>query len=341
MVKRISALLLCFVCAFAVAGCKKENKDITVEKAKKKIVTEEKVLNPLTGLSDIAADKVSTRPVAVMVNNISIAQPVQAGINDADIVYETEVEGGITRLMAVFQDVSKVEKIGTVRSARYAYVDLAMGHNAIYVHHGQDPIYCAPHLKDTDDYTVGTNNSGVRVSNGLATEHTLYAYGAKLWDDLVATGHKTENTGADTWQKFADENKALKFEGVGNSVSIAFSTSYKTVLNYDAATGKYIRSFGTTVRKDYYTKQDQNFKNVFVLMTTINDYQDHKHRNINLTSGTGYYFVNGTYMEIKWSKGSASSPLKFTDMNGNPLEVNAGNSYVAIADSRTSAPVIG
>lgn len=340
MFKKISALLLCFVCAFAITGCKKETTDITVEKPKEKVVAEKKVLNPLTGLSGIAADKVSTRPVAVMINNINIAQPVQAGINDADIVYETEVEGGITRLMAVFQDVTKAEKIGTVRSARYVYVDLAMGHNAIYVHHGQDPIYCAPHLKDTDDYTVGTNNSGVRVSNGLATEHTLYAYGAKMWDDLVATGHKTENTGAAPWQKFADENKAVKFEGAGNSVSIAFSTSYKTVFNYDATTGKYIRSSGTTVRKDYYTKQDQSFKNVFVLMTTISDYQDHKHRNINLTSGTGYYLVNGTYTEIKWSKGSASSPLTFTDMNGNPLEVNAGNSYVGIADSRTSTPVI-
>lgn len=73
-----------------------------------------------------------------MINNISTAQPVQTGLNKADIIYETEVEGGITRLMAVFQDITTAEKIGTIRSARYPYVDLAMGHNAIFIHCGQD-----------------------------------------------------------------------------------------------------------------------------------------------------------------------------------------------------------
>ena len=80
-----------------------------------------------------------------MINNISVAQSVQTGLSKADIVYETEVEGGITRLLAVFQDITAAEKIGTIRSARYPYVDLAMGHNAIYVHCGQDGTYCEPH----------------------------------------------------------------------------------------------------------------------------------------------------------------------------------------------------
>ena len=108
------------------------------------------VINPLTGEAGLTKGMENKRPVAVMINNVLIAQPVQAGLNDADIVYETEVESGITRLMAVYQDISKVDKIGSVRSARYPYVDLALGHDAIYIHSGEDPTYCAPHLKDID-----------------------------------------------------------------------------------------------------------------------------------------------------------------------------------------------
>ena len=43
------------------------------------------------------------RPVAVMLNNIQAAVP-QAGIANAGVVYEAPVEGGITRLMGIFED---------------------------------------------------------------------------------------------------------------------------------------------------------------------------------------------------------------------------------------------
>ena len=340
MVKKITALLLCVLMLTAV-GCNKKKKEDTESSAPSEVesqIAAPSILNPLTGVADISADKATTRPVAVMVNNISIAQPVQTGLTKADIVYETEVEGGITRLMAVYQDISKVERIGTVRSARYVYIDLAMGHNAIYVHHGQDPNYAKPHLKDTDDFTVSEGNYGVRTKNGLASEHTLYAYGDKLWNGLVKDGWKTENKSSAPWQTFADENAPVSFANPCSSVSVPFSTSCKTTFNYDAASGKYIRYFNGTLRTDYLTGESEQFKNVFVLMTTIKSYPIAKYRNISLDSGDGYYCVNGTYTPIKWSKGSASSSFKFTNVDGTPLTVNPGNSWVCIASSSTSQP---
>ena len=62
------------------------------------------------------------RPYAIMLNNIYDALP-QSGILYAEIVYEAQVEAGITRLMGVFQDVDDVEKIGSIRSARHYYSD--------------------------------------------------------------------------------------------------------------------------------------------------------------------------------------------------------------------------
>lgn len=346
MYKKLLAVVMC-ICLLSFVGCSKNTDTLSVdngdepEAPSSPTETVKSVLNPLTGLADISADKADDRAVAIMVNNIVTAQPVQNGLDKADIVYETEVEGGITRLMAVYQDVSKVERIGSVRSARYPYVDLAMGHNAIYVHHGQDPIYCAPHLKDTDDVTLSEKNYGARIKNGLASEHTLYAYGDRLWQGLVNDGWKTANSNASAWQSFAPEGTQVSLSAAAGSVTVPFSASYKTTMNYDAATGTYIRSFNGTVRKDYTSGNTENFKNVFVLLTTIRNYPDGKHRQVFLTSGSGYYFVNGTYTQINWSKGNASDSIKFTNTDGTPLTVNAGNSWVCIADMNTSQPIIG
>lgn len=341
MSKKVLLLIMCLVMCFA-AGCGKQTDRLSVDSTGESSTEEtkkpESVKNPLTGLADVSADKVKNRPVAVMINNISTAQPVQTGLTKADIVYETEVEGGITRLLAVFQDVTAAEKVGSIRSARYPYVDLAMGHNAIYVHCGQDGTYCAPHLKDTDHVDLMSNNYGIRIKNGLASEHTLYAYGEKLWSSIANDGHKTASDSTDTWVDFADENSPVTLENTANTVSVPFSASYKTVFKYDSAAGAYTRYFGNTERKDYFTKESESFKNVFVLLTTIRNYPDGKHREVLLDSGDGYYCANGTYTAIKWSKGAAKNGFKFTKADGTELTVNPGNSWVCIANSSTSKP---
>lgn len=347
--KKIIALLLCLT-MLSLTGCsllkKKEadtdadtdnSSDIVIEKEEKK----ENSINPLTGL-EIDKDKLDYRPVGVMINNINIAQPVQTGVNKADIVYETEVEGGITRLLAIFKDITAVNQLGTVRSARYPYVDLSLGHDAVYIHCGQDPKYCAPHLKDIDDISIGPGVcGGKRIPNGLASEHTLYTFGDKLLEGIKDKKIRTTADNNDFWQDFAKEGEEVSLtDGTANKISVSFSTSYKTVFNYDTNKQKYTRSFGTTVRTDYVTKDTTDVKNLFVLLTNIRDYSDGYHRQVDLIGGDGYYFSNGSYAKIKWSKGDAKSAFRFTDLNGNKLKVNAGNSWVCIADKGTSQPVI-
>ena len=94
-------------------------------------------VNPLTG-EGCARDIAQKRPVAVMLNNLKKALP-QLGVSQADIIYEAPAEGGITRMLAVFQSVEEVGNIGSVRSARDYYVSLAMGHDALYLHAGGSP----------------------------------------------------------------------------------------------------------------------------------------------------------------------------------------------------------
>lgn len=303
--------------------------------------TEEKTLavNPLTGVAELEDDAIARqRPVAIMVNNVKVAQSRQTGLADADIIYETEVEGGITRLMAVYQDISDLDKIGTVRSARYPYVDLALGHDAIYVHCGQDPTYCKPHLADIDDIDIDTNVKGAkRIANGLSSEHTLYALAGDLWEN-INDKFDTKASSTAPWVDFTDE-KLILDGGSATSVAVPFPIM-TTNFTYDASTGLYTRLSGGTVLTDYYSGESTQVKNVFILLTSISDYPDGEHRKVALKSGDGYYITNGTVQFIKWSKGDADNGFKFTDTSGNKIKVSAGNSWVCIANKTTCDPVI-
>ena len=296
-------------------------------------------VNPLTGVKEFDNDETAKqRPVAIMVNNVNVAQSVQTGLSKADIIYETEVEGGITRLMAVFQDVTSAEKVGSVRSARYPYVDLAMGHNAIYVHCGQDPTYCKPHLDDIDDLDIDTNSKGAkRIPNGLSSEHTLYAITSDLMENITSK-FDIKVKSVKNWANFTDDKLTLS-GGAATTVTVPFP-AMKSKFVYDSATGLYTRYAGDTLLKDYNTKEATTVKNVFVLMTSISNYPDGVHRKVALESGEGYYVTNGTYTAIKWKKGAADNSFKFTDESGAEIKVSAGNSWVCIADKSTSAPVM-
>ena len=188
MLKRILPLALA-LCMLTMAGCKKEQDRLSVDKGSEpSVVSETKPVtykNPLTGVSGISEEKTKNRPVAIMINNISTAQPVQTGLSKADIIYETEVEGGITRLMAVFQDITTAEKIGAIRSARYPYVDLAMGHNAIYIHCGQDNKYGHPHhetlesLSERNCKILRTDTDGTVAVTTDGNTYSVYTWSAE------------------------------------------------------------------------------------------------------------------------------------------------------------------
>ena len=66
-----------------------------------------------------------------MFNNLKAAQP-QLGISRADIIYEVPAEGGITRMLGVFQNISGAGVLGSIRSARPYYIELALGLDALY-----------------------------------------------------------------------------------------------------------------------------------------------------------------------------------------------------------------
>lgn len=296
------------------------------------------LVNPLTGVADVSKEVASRRPVAIVVNNTTKAQGVQTGLNQADVIFESEVEGGITRLLAVYQDITDLDKVGTVRSARYHFVEIALGLDAVYCHCGQNT-YAKNLLDQTDHLSIETNKfGGERIKNGTsAIEHTLYVNAAPLWSS-ISQKFDTKASCNKTFANFAPSDETVTLNGgTATSVKVPFPIK-DTDFVYDGATGLYTRLSDGKQLKDYFTGEETQVKNVFILLTSKTYFEDNKTPRMILEGGDGYYVTNGTVQFIKWSKGNSTNGFKFTDTEGNEIKVSAGNSWVCIADKKTCNP---
>ena len=151
MKKRIFAIIsLILVIAMAFGACGGGEAPQETTTSTTQVTTTEEVkpvyYNRLTGESGLSEAAVGKRPVAVMVNNIKASLP-QYGVYDADILFEVLVEGGITRLMALYSDYTKAPKICSVRSCRYYFPIFAHGFDAVYFCFGSNESLATPTLK--------------------------------------------------------------------------------------------------------------------------------------------------------------------------------------------------
>lgn len=350
MKRRILSLLLSVAVMFTFVGCGKGEVADSSSDASSTVSEAEKVetnINPLTGLS-MNKSASGKRPVAVMINNISVAQSIQAGLSEADIVYELYAEGGITRFLAIFKDAENMPRIGSIRSARYSHIDLALAHDAIYVHAGKNETQAAPHLKalgvDNFDLNSGsTSKYGYRVQNGKASEHTLYTDGKKLSQGFSDLNWRTDlNTAETPWQSFVKEGSEITPNGGAcSSLSVKMSGSYISNFKYDTESKKYVRSNGNTQQKDYNTGKSVSFKNVLVLKTTVTPFANDSTGVVktHLDGGEGYYVTNGGYVPIKWKKGDAKNPLTITNEDGSTVDYNPGNTFVCLVDKNNSVTI--
>ena len=344
--------ILSLVCVLALVltftGCKgKDNSSSVISAPVSEIVSEVKeskyAVNPLTGTEDMKKDAVLIKPVAIMINNIETAWGVQASLSKADVIYETFVEGGITRLLAVFKDVRTVgdDKIGSLRSGRYSYVDLATGMGAQYVHAGLDEVYCTPHIAEAGITTVdlnttasyanrvGGNSFAFRNPNGLSYEHTLYTTGNKLYKGLKNTVGLKLKSKQDNFLNFVSEDaKYVPDGGECTSLYVPFSGSYSAEFKFNKETGTYDKYRYGATQKDYNDSKVVSVTNILALYSDVYTFSDGYHVKTELNSGSGYYVSNGGFKKVKWSKGGPSAPLKITDQDGKEINVNPGKTYV-------------
>lgn len=294
----------------------------------------EPVVNQKLKIVDVNS---KSRPVAVMINNLSAARPVQSGVMDAYIVYEIIVEGGITRYMAVYKD-KDTAKIGTVRSSRDYYLDYALENDAIYVHFGWSPQ--AQELIGK----LGVNNINGLYDDAfwrdnpmnLAYEHTAYTSMDKIMKAAKNKGYRLTsekdlllNYSADE-VSIENEESSLKADNVSIRYSNVVTTSYK----YNPTDKLYYRSVNGSVQKDYVTKKQYTTKNIIIsYVDNGNISNDNKGRQElnNIGTGKGYYITDGYSIPITWTKTSRNEQTVYKKLNGEEITVNDGNTFIQIA----------
>ena len=290
-----------------------------------------------TKVVKIVNEKTESRPFAVMINNAPAARPVQSGLQDAYIVYEIIVEGGITRYMALFLD-QNTARIGSIRSARHYFLDYALENDAIYVHCGYSPQARADFSKlGVDRIEAGTSSNSWRDkelrSQGYAYEHTLFTSIEKLNNNV---GKKRTKRNNDLLLNYTvDEVDLSKMENAkpANEVLIKYSNVNKTGYTYDAENKVYKRTVNGKEHVDYVTKNQYTVKNIItyqVKNTTIEGGGKGRQTIDNIGSGTGYYITDGYAVPITWTKPSRKSQTVYKYTNGEEIKFNDGNTFIQI-----------
>ena len=290
--------------------------------------------NPLNG-EEIDAPY-EGRVFAVTIDNSNGALP-QRGVSQADIYVELYINDYATRGLAIFSDISKMESVGPIRSIRYNFTDLGLAYNMIVVHASGSQVVRDDVKASGLENIYATGWAGyrdeVRYNNGYPWEHTLFVKGETAIEAAIADGYSVTAPGKEYGLQFTEDGTPT--DGVvANTVSIDY-TLYGYVKNstvkYDAATGKYnYWQYGEEM-VDENTNQPEAFRNVIVMLATVENDIDDYHVADLYGTGTGYFACGGKMIPILWSHEGEHDPIYFTKTDGTPLELGVGSTYLAIA----------
>ncbi len=344
------AILLAAACCLAFSGCGKsepepveentESTEIIETELPEELPTEtEEVVdvndpnrNPLTGEA-MDASIAAQRPVTCMIGNTTDAMP-QYGVGNADIIVEAPAEGGLTRLMTVYQDYANLPTIMSVRSCRHYYAYLSNEFEAIYVHYGQ-AIYATEMLKRFDDLN-GLDGDLADVTffrdKSRKSPHNAYINGESIIAGIQKREYRTEHGSAYTNTfRFAAEENPMENGQAAAVVEPGYSVN-KPWFVYNESTGLYERYQYKAAHTDGKTGEQLAFKNVIFRVCDYKVEPDGKYLDVKTASygGHGKYISNGKAIDITWVKEVEDGVCRYYDANGNEIELNPGKTCICI-----------
>ena len=287
---------------------------------------------PLTGLP-IGDPNLAARPaLAVKINNHENARP-QAGLNQADIVYEEIVEG-ITRFFVIFHS-QDAAPIGPVRSARTTDVDLLnqlnrplfawSGGNRGVVNaiananaesraHGQAPGY----YRDQER------------RKKYAVEHTLFNEGTAV---LYTTANLAQGLPKPFFAYRAAGEEAAGDPATGIAGKMLISWTW----TWEGASGQWVRTEYGAPHVDT-TGANIAFENVVVQFVNYRPSPATASSPEAVTVGFGeaWVFTGGKVIKAIWERPDAAEPAKFHTESGEPIKLTPGRTWIELAEAGVS-----
>lgn len=311
----------------------------------------EKPQKPIKKLT-IVDEESNKRPIAVMIDN-NIGKGLHAGLQESYINYEIIVEGGLTRIMAIFKD-KDVPLIGPVRSSRHYFLDYALESDCIYAHYGWST------YAENDIKNLGVNNiNGLYTTvpywrdNTIAAPHNVFTSTDKLYSFSETKKYSTQTNNWKLLNYSTDEINLLpetknakdKEENsqqentepqnpellTANSISIQYSYHQNRSYTYDSINKTYLRNMNGAAHIDKTTKMQLNYKNIIIEKVANRSLDSYGRQDLTTTGqGEGYYITNGYALPINWTKSSRSGKTKYTYSDGTEIKVNDGNTFIHI-----------
>jgi len=327
--KKIKLLTIAISLVLLLTGCGKEENIPDVNNKQ----PENKPVEKHVSIVDLNSNE---RPIAVMINNHKEARP-QSGLSDAYIVYEIMVEGGITRMMALYTQDFNETKIGSVRSSRHNYLDYVLENDAIYIHWGgSDKAYAdlaELKLDRIDGMVYGSKYFTTDKNLDRSLEHTRFTSSDLIKKGIKALKFRNTTDKGYLLNYTADEVSLSEKEGskTANKVSIKYSKYQTSSYVYDSEEKVYYRSMNGEKHIDLVTGEQYKFKNIIAYDVVYNSYNGEKLRDLdNIGSGKGVYITNGYSIPIKWTKTKRDSQTKYTYLDGSEIDVSDGNTFIQI-----------
>ncbi|MCP5094599.1 MAG: DUF3048 domain-containing protein, partial [Chloroflexi bacterium] len=294
-------------------------------------------VNPLTGLVVNNPAKLDRRPFAIKISNAPPSVRPQAGLNDADLVFEHLAEGGFTRFTAVFYT-NDVETVGSIRSARLIDLEIPQMYDAAFGYSGSAGLV-RERFRDSSfferivspDFAHG---GYFRVEDpAKAVEHTLFTNTYNLHFILNERGQDTPPTFV-TNMAFRDEPIT-----VGEPATRLELWYEATNATWFYSNGRYLRWTDGIEHIDANTNQQLNFRNIIIIAA------HHQETDIlEDTAGAGNYsieiqiwgegpvsiFRDGQRFDGRWRRDHPSHMITFYDLEGNILPLAPGNTFFQI-----------
>ncbi len=305
----------------------------------KDVVPEGMARSYLTG-EWIDEEIAAQRPFAIMIGNTVDALP-QYGISNADIIYEVPVEGSITRLMAIFQDVTGLEKIGSTRSCRHYFIYFAKEFDAIYVHYGQ-AIYAEPVLAREDIHNINGMDYSIEPiafyrDENRKSPHNVFTSEERLKNAVAEKGYRAQlDENYQGHYQFAEDDEQIELtEGTDAQVISPGYFINNPWFVYNPEEGVYYRYAYKQEHMDAASETQLKFKNILVQYCNC-DYADENgyldiHTIPSGESGVGKYITNGKMIDVTWTKADENSPARYFDASGKEITINQGKTWVCIA----------
>lgn len=294
--------------------------------------------NPLNG--EILEEPYTGRVFAHTITNTQDALPHVNAVK-ADILVEAYVSRGVVRCLGLYTNIGDVEAIGGTRSTRLLFNQIAYIYDAVLIHGGGFGMV----LEDADDKGLDHFNvdSLYRQRDPLAQKvayrdkqyrryapNDLFGYGPGIVEYVQAQGVRmTQPADKEYFLNFVEDATPADGE-IADEVIIYYGFNTKnTVMKYNPTTKKYEYNQYGKLMTDQITGEVEAFNNVLVLEAGV--YENYIYAEATFQcGGTGYYACGGKIIPIIWECDYGHSPFRFMTEDGQPLNVNVGNTYMAI-----------